>query len=478
MKLRLFKYKYLPYEKRFLENEIQKMGGIIVSEDENEIEVNNLSIERAKLLTYVESVIDNETEISTIQSSREVINGRTLTKTQSTRYGPHGLHDYKGKFNPQMPRTLLIQNFTEDDTILDPFMGSGTTVIEARDLNMQAYGVELNPFAFSVSSSKLLFEELDELPQFTLEKGTIKAEDYHPAAEYLKKWFTEHQLDELIKLLSSIDGHGGAAKPIMRVVLSDQIRNNSLQDPRDLRIRRLKEVPSNSNLISDFTTRYDHLRNVHERWLLLNGKKTMSARIFNGDSTRLYEYIDKSISGTVCSPPYFSALPYIDTYRLSMVALGLIRPSDIAKEERKLIGARDITMTEKRVEQDYLSTLPIYVVELVDRITELLAMDKTAGFRKQAIPFNLIRYCRLMKNVLSSLYRVEKKGAYNLWVVGPNRATLCGLDIIIDTPEIIAEIAKSVGFRDCELEAVDAYSRFDIHSKNSIRKETVVKFRK
>ncbi len=107
-----------------------------------------------------------------------------------------------------------------------------------------------------------------------------------------------------------------------------------------------------------------------------------------------------------------------------------------------------------------------------------LEKDSDAGFRKQAVPYNLIRYCRSMQNVLASVYGCESQGAKNLWVVGPNKTTLAGVEITIDTPVLIAELAKSVGFSTVDIEPVDAYGRFDIHSKNSIRHESIVKFSK
>ncbi len=213
----------------------------------------------------------------------------------------------------------------------------------------------IKPFAFEIASSKILFEEVKKLPEFRIDKKISISQ--HPEHDYLAKWFTNEQYKELLIILANIETFGGVAKKILHIVLSDQIRNNSLQDPRDLRIRRLKDIPSSSNLIKDFEARYAHIVDVHKRWIGLRGVEKSKISIFNGDSSELSKYIDSAIDGTVCSPPYFSALPYVDTYRLSMVALGLIGSKDIAKEERKLIGARDITLTEKSAEISYIDSL-------------------------------------------------------------------------------------------------------------------------
>ncbi|HHX24534.1 MAG TPA: site-specific DNA-methyltransferase, partial [Thermoanaerobacterales bacterium] len=58
----------------------------------------------------------------------------------------HGLHPYLGKFVPQIPEIFLKLYFKEGDTILDPFMGSGTTLIEANILNMNSIGIDISKF--------------------------------------------------------------------------------------------------------------------------------------------------------------------------------------------------------------------------------------------------------------------------------------------------------------------------------------------
>ena len=476
MKLKLFQYTYFAYEKNFLYAEILKFGGKILSEEGLFIEVTNLKTEDALLLTYIDEVHEKGKILATHQSKREPINGKLSVKLQSTKYGPHGLHEYKGKFNPQTPRSLLIQNFDlKNASILDPFMGSGTTVIEARSLGLTAFGVELNPFAFELSRSKVLFEEVKELPAIDF-SSVADTTTPHPHEAYLRKWFTDDQYEELIHVLCIIDNYDDKIKPILRTIFSDLIRDNSMQDPRDLRIRRLKEAPIGSHLLADFKKRYAHFQTVHQKWIALNGVQRLKTNIFNTSSENLKDVITTKIDGTVSSPPYFSALPYVDTYRLSAVAFNLVDPAAINSTERSLIGARDITKAEIENMKALSETLPESVQALTQHIIEKLSEDISAGFRKQAVPFNLLRYCSSIQNVLQSIYDIEKVGAKNLWVVGTNKTTISGEVIVIDTPQIIADIAKKVGYKKVELEIVDAYNRYDIHSKNSIRHEYVVKF--
>jgi DNA modification methylase len=61
-------------------------------------------------------------------------------------YLTHWIYPYKGKFHPQMIRALLnIIGLKEGDTILDPFLGSGTTALESQLLGINFIGIDISP---------------------------------------------------------------------------------------------------------------------------------------------------------------------------------------------------------------------------------------------------------------------------------------------------------------------------------------------
>src|SRR3990172_1697130 len=130
----------------------------------------------ADTLTYWEVV--NSTEVSkgryTRQIRREsttnfVRNGVTPDQLRSRftngkdiplltrrvlRYGPHGVHEYRGKFFPQLVRSLLnIGGVNRGDIVLDPMCGSGTAPVEASLLGCQAIGVDINPLSVLMSQA-------------------------------------------------------------------------------------------------------------------------------------------------------------------------------------------------------------------------------------------------------------------------------------------------------------------------------------
>jgi DNA modification methylase len=66
--------------------------------------------------------------------------------------------DYRGNFAPQVPRNVMLNYSKEGDLVLDPMVGGGTTLIEARLLNRNAIGYDVNQNAVNITSERIRFE--------------------------------------------------------------------------------------------------------------------------------------------------------------------------------------------------------------------------------------------------------------------------------------------------------------------------------
>jgi len=93
-----------------------------------------------------EGLVDFERELTSVWSFPE----RGKWKTHSP--------VYRGNFAPQIPRNLILQYSKEGDVILDPMMGGGTTLIEAKLLNRKSIGYDINPEAVQLTRKNLNFE--------------------------------------------------------------------------------------------------------------------------------------------------------------------------------------------------------------------------------------------------------------------------------------------------------------------------------
>ncbi|MEM1990307.1 MAG: DNA methyltransferase, partial [Candidatus Bathyarchaeia archaeon] len=90
-------------------------------------------------------------------------------------YLTHWIYPYKGKFHPQMVRALLnIIRLEPGDTVLDPFVGSGTTALEAQLLGINCIGIDISPLC--VLQSKVKTESLSVLPLILEQRKEIMKE--------------------------------------------------------------------------------------------------------------------------------------------------------------------------------------------------------------------------------------------------------------------------------------------------------------
>ena len=149
----------MEYEKELQIREIQALMPsseiISTSKDAVEIEVDEKEVSFAYELTFSAYYQTDESKLPTRQALLEKDDTLKATK-QHTRYSTHGIHEYKGKFNPQVVHCLMnIFGVKEGSYVLDPFDGSGTTLLECAHANVKAYGTDINPMACFIANTKV-----------------------------------------------------------------------------------------------------------------------------------------------------------------------------------------------------------------------------------------------------------------------------------------------------------------------------------
>src|ERR671936_946185 len=88
-----------------------------------------------------------------VQQADESWSFRLLRRAQ-TSYLTHDYHKYPAKFIPQLAERLIKENSNSGDLVCDPFMGSGTTILEAIINSRRAYGSDINPVSVLISRAK------------------------------------------------------------------------------------------------------------------------------------------------------------------------------------------------------------------------------------------------------------------------------------------------------------------------------------
>ena len=202
------------------------------------------------------------------------------------------------------------------------------------------------------------------------------------------------------------------------------------------------------------------------------------------DARSLHEVEEATTLGRkviVTSPPYATALPYIDTDRLSLIALGLADPSQVRTLEGELTGSREWGPREARVWTSHMEAnsygLPADVLEVGAAVSAKNIADG-GGFRRQAVPALLYRYFTHMSEALRSWSKVLAPGENAVLVIGSNRTGGRTDPIVIDTPSLTAACGQSQGFTCVEKIEFQVWARYGLHAKNGVSGESAVVLRR
>lgn len=146
-------------------------------------------------------------------------------------YFTHGIHPYHAKFIPAIPNEFISTYSKKGDFVLDPFCGSGTTLLEAKLLGRKSVGVDMNYIAVKIAKAKTFIPELDKLDyyyQCILEQYD-ELENYNSIIfENKNVWFTgecSQCLDKLFHLINKIEDEN--YKNIFEVLVSSFLKTVS-----------------------------------------------------------------------------------------------------------------------------------------------------------------------------------------------------------------------------------------------------------
>jgi DNA modification methylase len=250
----------------------------------------------------------------------------------------HRLHPYLGKFIPQLVEVFLKKYFKPEQMILDPFVGSGTTLIEANILNMSSIGIELSEFSYLIAKVKTqkynielvekeILDILNKTKEFSREiqrnqRSLFDNWDFEPS-EYFKTWYHPRAIKEIYFYRSLIPNYQN--QDILKIILcraarsARQIPHYDLARPKKpvkgkywcIKHKRYCEPVDNA---IKFINRYslDTIKRIKEFDRLRTPAKIILLR---GDARTIKLPVQKEIDGIFTSPPYLGLINYHEQHR-------------------------------------------------------------------------------------------------------------------------------------------------------------------
>jgi hypothetical protein len=408
----------------------------------------------------------------------------------------HDWYRFVLSYPPHLVRTYLNQfGVNSKQQVLDPFCGTGTTLVECKKRGLPSVGIEANPMAYYASEVKTnwlprpdrLVRHAEEIADRALElfrKDGMEDDVFELSCKACAKHKLRTLSPEQQKLLLT---NSISPVPLHKTLVLREVLESSANTGyrAHLRLALAKSVVfSISNLhfgpeVGVESPKQDapvlaawlnEVRRIADDLPLVQGAAVVPSRVHSGDARDADRFLEtESVDAVITSPPYPNEKDYTRTTRLESVLLGLIRSkSDLRTLKRSLV--RSNTRGVYKFDDDDQWVMSHKKIQRIARAIEArrIELGKTSGFER-LYPRVTKLYFGGMARHLAGLRRFLRPGAMLAYVVGDQASYL---RIMIRTGQLLAEIAESFGYN---VESIDLFrTRLATATKEQLREEVVV----
>ncbi|MHB8730848.1 MAG: DNA methyltransferase [bacterium] len=398
----------------------------------------------------------------------------------------HDLHSYPAKLLVNIPSFFLSTTLSyPGETVLDPFCGSGTVLLEAMLAGRNAAGADANPLARLITQVKLTPIDPQRLRRardsfFGRLPSACQSIAFNGID--LEYWFHPHVRRDLLRLYDTVSRTRDVQiRDLFRVTLSACVKKVSLADPRlsvPVRLRKnqypeghwLRE-PTNERLrslrkVNVLNTFSEHLDQNIKRVEALALQRQLGRYLgLAEDARRLTHLKSNSVDLVITSPPYLGAQKYIRASSLSLTWLGFCKGLRLREFEEQVIGRehylKDAYSTPASAS---LSTAELLLAR-IRRVNPLRAHIAAV-------------YLCEMREAFREIARVLRPKRHVVLIIGASN--VCG--ITFPTPIFLAQIAAAEGLS-LRLHLIDAIRSRALmtkrnHTAGQIDAESIILLRK
>jgi len=429
------------------------------------------------------------------QSSLRGVTRGDSNRLDTSDRAAHDWYRFVLSFPPHLVRQY-IERFGLDSSacVLDPFCGTGTTIVECKKLGLSSVGIEAHPISHFASATKIDWspdpDRLEKIAAAVAERAIGELERTGIVDDPQPNLIQEMPPLVALRTLSP-DAHKllltNSISPLplhKTLVLIDAIES-APQYRSHLRLALARALVSTiSNLhfgpevgvgppkedapvVSTWLGRV--LQMAHDLRSLQKLPR-IEAAARHADSRMLRSLLKpKSIDAVFTSPPYPNEKDYTRTTRLETVLLGFIRDKhELQKLKRTMVRSNTRGVYKGDDDHRWISDIE-EIAQLADEIeARRIAMRKTSGFERLYATVTKLYFGGMARH-LADLRSALKKGAMLGYVVGDQASYL---RVMIRTGQILAFIAERLGY---EIISIDLFrTRLATATREQLREEVVV----
>jgi DNA methylase len=399
------------------------------------------------------------------------------------RHDDRAAHDWY-RFVLSFPAHLVQEylekfNFGAQQQMLDPFCGTGTTVVECKKLGFDSVGVEANPMAWFAGSTKLDWtpdpgelvkqaQKIAHAAAIDLRHDNLRCFPEESEQILLKNSISPLPLHKLLVLRDQITKF---RQPIYDHHLKLALARTAVSDVSNLHFG--PEVGVSSKLKADAAVIDAWLARVEAMAADLAYLQTLppaKGHVYHADSRHILKVLEpQSIDAIITSPPYPNEKDYTRTTRLESVLLGfLTNKADLRALKQGLLRSNTRNVYKADQDDQWVSQhaeIQSVAQEIEDR---RIALNKTSGFEKMYHRAMKLYFGGMAKH-LADLRPILRPGAQLAYVVGDQKSYL---RVMIRTGALLASIAEGLGY---EVVNIDLFrTRLATATKEQMREEVVV----
>lgn len=384
-------------------------------------------------------------------------------------FPPHLVRDYMRRFD-----------LDEDATVLDPFCGTGTTLVEAKKRGIRSVGIEAVPMSAFAAETKLDWrvdpEDLERdaaaIAERTREQlaevdgQTLRCLSPTQTKLLLKNSISALPLHRTLVLLEEIDQVDPRRAEHLRLALARHLATGigNLRFGPEIGLGVVKE---DAPVVEVWSAQVRRMANDLRRW---SDYASVPARVIRGDARVSNALLaTESIDAVITSPPYPNEKDYTRTVRLESVLLGFLDDRESLRAvKRGLVRSNTRSVYKHDDDDSWLEQFPM-ITALADQIEQRRRdLGKTSGFERMYHRVTRLYFGGMVRH-LESLRSVLKPGAQLAYVVGDQASYF---RIMIRTGTLLTEIAERLGY---EVVGVDLFrTRAATATRSQINEEVVL----